>query len=80
MEELAGFGASIHTCSRNEKEIDERLEEWKGKGYNVTASVCDLSSKEQRMELIDTVSSIFDGKLNILVSHYLQKLVSKCIF
>ncbi|PWA35559.1 Glucose/ribitol dehydrogenase [Artemisia annua] len=68
VEELAGFGASIHTCSRNEKEINERLEEWKGKGYNVTASVCDLSSKEQRKELIDTVSSVFDGKLNILVS------------
>ncbi|GJT18393.1 tropinone reductase [Tanacetum coccineum] len=69
VEELAGFGASIHTCSRNEKEINERLEEWKGKGYNVTASVCDLSSKEQRKELIDTVSSVFDGKLNILINN-----------
>jgi len=69
VEELAGFGASIHTCSRNEKEINERLEEWKGKGYNVTASVCDLSSKEQRKELIDTVSSVFNGKLNILINN-----------
>ncbi|KAI3690932.1 hypothetical protein L2E82_49145 [Cichorium intybus] len=66
VEELAGFGATIHTCSRNQKEIDERLEEWKGKGYTVTASVCDLSCKEQREELMNTVSSIFDAKLNIL--------------
>nr|KAJ0211571.1 hypothetical protein LSAT_V11C400186760 [Lactuca sativa] len=25
VEELAGFGASIHMCSRNQKEINERL-------------------------------------------------------
>nr|KAJ0201923.1 hypothetical protein LSAT_V11C600341660 [Lactuca sativa] len=69
VEELAGFGASIHTCSRNAKEINERLEEWKGKGYVVTGSVCDLSSKEQREELMNTVSSIFDAKLNILINN-----------
>ncbi|KAI3510866.1 hypothetical protein L1887_18003 [Cichorium endivia] len=69
VEELAEFGATIHTCSRNQKEIDERLEEWKGKGYTVTASVCDLSSKEQREELMKAVSSIFYGKLNILINN-----------
>ncbi|KAL7597311.1 hypothetical protein Lser_V15G31369 [Lactuca serriola] len=69
VEELAGFGASIHTCSRNAKEINERLEEWKGKGYVVTGSVCDLASKEQREELMNTVSSIFDAKLNILINN-----------
>ncbi|KAI3690925.1 hypothetical protein L2E82_49141 [Cichorium intybus] len=69
VEELAGFGAAIHTCSRNQKEIDERLEEWKRKGYTVTASVCDLSCKEQREELMNTVSSIFDAKLNILINN-----------
>nr|XP_043639984.1 tropinone reductase homolog At5g06060-like [Erigeron canadensis] len=69
VEELAGFGATIHTCSRNQDEINERLEEWKGKGYQVTASVCDLSSKEQRIDLINTVSSIFSGKLNILINN-----------
>lgn len=68
VEELAGFGAVVHTCSRNQKEIDERLEEWKGKGYEVTASVCDLSSKQEREELINVVSSVFNGRLNILVS------------
>ncbi|KAL4579258.1 hypothetical protein LXL04_015396 [Taraxacum kok-saghyz] len=69
VEELAGFGATIHTCSRNQKEIDERLEEWKGKGYNVSGSVCDLLVKEQREDLMKIVSSIFDGKLNILINN-----------
>ncbi|KAJ9546424.1 hypothetical protein OSB04_018967 [Centaurea solstitialis] len=69
VEELAGFGAVVHTCSRNPTEIKERLEEWKAKGYQVTASVCDLTSKQQREELINTVSSIFNAKLNILINN-----------
>ncbi|KAI7736104.1 hypothetical protein M8C21_004233 [Ambrosia artemisiifolia] len=75
VEELAGFGAAVHTCSRNQKEIDERLEEWKGKGYEVTASVCDLSSKENREELIKVVSSVFNGKLNILINNAASTLL-----
>ncbi|XP_028104161.1 tropinone reductase homolog At2g29340-like [Camellia sinensis] len=68
VEELAGFGAVVHTCSRNQKEIDERLKEWAGKGYKVSGSACDLSSRAQQEELMKTVCSVFDGKLNILVS------------
>ncbi|KAI7736103.1 hypothetical protein M8C21_004232 [Ambrosia artemisiifolia] len=69
VEELAGFGAAVHTCSRNQQEIDQRLEEWKDKGYEVTASVCDISSKEEREELINKVSSVFGGRLNILINN-----------
>ncbi|CAK9146696.1 unnamed protein product [Ilex paraguariensis] len=69
VEELAGFGAAIHTCSRNQKELDERLQEWAAKGFKVTGSLCDLSSRTQREELIKTVSSVFDGKLNILINN-----------
>lgn len=68
VEELAGFGASVYTCSRNQDEINQRLEEWETKGFKVKGSVCDLSSRAQREELIKTVSLAFDGKLNILVS------------
>ncbi|XP_076886133.1 tropinone reductase homolog [Bidens hawaiensis] len=76
VEELAGFGAVVHTCSRNQKEIDERLEEWKGKGYEVTASVfCDLSSKQEREELINVVSSVFNGRLNILINNAASTLL-----
>ncbi|KAL6138769.1 hypothetical protein ACLB2K_064048 [Fragaria x ananassa] len=69
VEELAGLGATVHTCSRNQEQIDERVQEWKSKGFKVSGSVCDLTSKSQREELIKTVSSVFDGKLNILVNN-----------
>lgn len=67
VEELAEFGALIHICSRNQTEINEKIQEWEGRGYKVSGSVCDLISREQREELMKTVSSVFSGKLNILV-------------
>ncbi|CAI8612001.1 unnamed protein product [Vicia faba] len=67
VEELAEFGAAVHICSRKEDDINKCLEEWKRKGFNVTGSVCDILSHEQRKRLMETVSSIFHGKLNILV-------------
>lgn len=68
VEDLAKFGAKVHICSRNQKDIDERVQEWKNKGFEVTGSVCDLTVKADRLKLIESVSSVFDGKLNILVS------------
>lgn len=68
VEEFAGFGVTVHTCSRNQKELDQCLQEWKNKGLKVTGSMCDLSQRDQRDKLMETVSSIFHGKLNILVS------------
>lgn len=70
VEELAGLGATVYTCSRNEAELNDRLKEWEALGLRVTGSVCDLASREQRVELIQKVSSVFDGKLNILVSEF----------
>lgn len=68
VEELAGFGATIYTCSRNESELNERLREWEAKGFKVKGSACDLASKTQREQLIQRVSQEFNGKLNILVN------------
>ncbi|CAN6723958.1 unnamed protein product [Malus baccata var. baccata] len=69
IQELAGLGATVHTCSRNEAQIVERLQEWEDKRFKVTGSVCDLTFKAQRENFIKTVSSIFNGKLNILVNN-----------
>ncbi|KAK4767241.1 hypothetical protein SAY87_023907 [Trapa incisa] len=69
VEELAALGAAIHTCSRNQTELDERIRQWTAKGFQVSGSVCDLSSGTQREELMKTVSSVFHGKLNILVNN-----------
>jgi Tropinone reductase 1 len=68
VEELAGLGATVHTCSRKELELNECLSEWRKKGFQVTGSVCDASSPTEREKLITAVSSLFNGKLNILVS------------
>ncbi|XP_062095508.1 tropinone reductase homolog At5g06060-like isoform X2 [Humulus lupulus] len=69
VEELARFGAIVHTCCRKESELEQCLEEWKKKGFKVTGSVCDVLYRDQREKLMETVSSIFQGKLNILVNN-----------
>ncbi|KAK7834180.1 tropinone reductase homolog At5g06060 isoform X1 [Quercus suber] len=69
VEELASLGASVHTCSRDAAQLNVCLHEWKTKGFRVTGSVCDVASQAQREELISTISSLFNGKLNILVNN-----------
>ncbi|BFG34066.1 hypothetical protein CerSpe_203400 [Prunus speciosa] len=70
VEELAGLGAIIHTCARNEVDLNNCLSQWEKKGFQVTGSVCDVVSRTQREELIiNKVSSLFDGKLNILINN-----------
>ncbi|EOY33939.1 hypothetical protein QUC31_018684 [Theobroma cacao] len=69
VEELAGLGARIHTCSRTETELNKCLLEWQAKGFQVTGSACDVSSKAQGEKLINTASSVFNGKLDILINN-----------
>ncbi|KAM1167392.1 hypothetical protein TB2_028950 [Malus domestica] len=69
VEELAGLGAIVHTCARTEVDLNDCLSQWEKKGFQVTGSVCDVVSKTQREELINKVSSLFDGKLNILINN-----------
>ncbi|CAN0854392.1 Tropinone reductase homolog At2g29290 [Linum grandiflorum] len=69
VEELAKLGATVHTCSRTEEELNRRVIEWGEKGFKITGSVCDVSLRVDREKLVQTVSSLFDGKLNILVNN-----------
>ncbi|KAF5197586.1 Tropinone reductase [Thalictrum thalictroides] len=69
VEELAGLGASVHTCSRNEAELKQILSQWSALGLLVTGSVSDVSVRTERMKLMEFVSSHFNGKLNIFVSN-----------
>ncbi|KAF3614641.1 Tropinone reductase 2 [Capsicum annuum] len=69
VEELASLGASVYTCSRNQKELNECLTQWRSKGFKVEASACDLSSRSEREEFMKTVANHFNGKLNILVNN-----------
>lgn len=69
----------MHICSRNEEDINKCLEEWKSKGFHVTGSVCDLLFRDQREKLMETVASVFNGKLNILVRIYHSNYILKII-
>ncbi|KAF3339799.1 tropinone reductase [Carex littledalei] len=71
VEELAGLGAKVHTCSRDPQQLSDCMAKWNslGLGSLVTTSVCDLSVPQQRIDLITHVSSLFSGKLNILVNN-----------
>ncbi|XP_039135639.1 noroxomaritidine/norcraugsodine reductase-like [Dioscorea cayenensis subsp. rotundata] len=69
VEELAKFGASVYTCSRNEAELAECLKQWEDKKFKVTGSVCDVSSRTEREKLMENVSTVFQGKLHILINN-----------
>ncbi|KAJ8747125.1 hypothetical protein K2173_001682 [Erythroxylum novogranatense] len=68
-EELARFGVAVHICSRHQSDIEKCLQEWRSKGLKVTGSVCDVFHREQREKLMESVSTTFNGKLNILVNN-----------
>ncbi|XP_059305549.1 tropinone reductase homolog isoform X1 [Lycium ferocissimum] len=69
VQELAGFGAIVYTCSRNQVELDQCLEKWRGKGFKVEGCVCDLTLRPQREMLMEKVINYFEGKLNILINN-----------
>ncbi|CAO2825970.1 unnamed protein product [Amaranthus hypochondriacus] len=69
VEELARLGSRVHTCARNQEELDICLLDWKAKGFEVSGSICDATSRPQRDSLIKTVDSTFHGRLDILVNN-----------
>ncbi|CAN7137221.1 unnamed protein product [Brassica rapa subsp. narinosa] len=69
VEELASFGAKVHVCDISETLLNQSLSEWEKKGFKVSGSVCDVPSRPERETLIQKVSSLFDGKLNIIVNN-----------
>ncbi|CAL4990322.1 unnamed protein product [Urochloa decumbens] len=69
VEELAGFGARVHTCSSSVADLEECRHRWAEKGLNVTVSACDVAVRADRERLMDTVRDTFDGKLDILVNN-----------
>ncbi|XP_031117039.1 tropinone reductase homolog isoform X1 [Ipomoea triloba] len=77
VEELAGFGASIYTCTLNQDDLNKCLQEWKTKGYKVMGSVCDLSLRSETQQLMEKVSDYFNGKLHILVNNAATAITKK---
>ncbi|XP_020081567.1 tropinone reductase homolog At2g29170-like, partial [Ananas comosus] len=69
VEELAVLGATVHTCARNEVDLQNCLSKWEKMNLKVTGSACDVSSRCEREKLMERVQSIFKGKLSILVNN-----------
>ncbi|XP_047308283.1 tropinone reductase homolog At5g06060-like [Impatiens glandulifera] len=69
VEELTGLGASVHTCARDKDELNQCLRDWKDVDLPVTGSVCDVSIHSQRKDLMNFVTSSFNGKLDILINN-----------
>lgn len=81
VEELAGFGVRVHTCSRSAADLEVCCRRWSDKGLDVTVSACDLGVRADRERLMETVKDTFDGKLDILVNNAAQlfpKPVAQC--
>lgn len=68
VEELVAFGAIVHTCTIEETQLNKCLQRWESLNYPVTGSVCDVTSRAEREKLMEKVSSIFNGKLDILIN------------
>ncbi|XP_039142128.1 tropinone reductase homolog At2g29170-like isoform X2 [Dioscorea cayenensis subsp. rotundata] len=69
VEELASLGATVHTCDLNELELNQCLQQWQELQFPVTGSICDVSSRDDCKKLMERVSAMFHGKLNILVNN-----------
>ncbi|KAL9238742.1 hypothetical protein vseg_013125 [Gypsophila vaccaria] len=77
VEELARLGVRVYTCARSGDDIESCLQKWETKGFQVDGSICDVASQEQRENLMQIISSKFDGKLNILVNNSGTNILGK---
>lgn len=66
--ELLEHGAEVFIVSRNQNEIDVKINEWKLKGYTVSGLAADVSQNKDREKVIDAVSSHWNS-LDILVNN-----------
>lgn len=63
------LGALVYTCSRNQKDLETSLKEWKKLGYNVQGCVADVSQQADREALMKDVAAAFEGKLHVLINN-----------
>ncbi|KAE8689785.1 Tropinone reductase-like protein [Hibiscus syriacus] len=75
--ELATLGAVVHTCSRNHTELNEKLQEWQSKGLSDWFGLTFLAESKER-SLWRLSSSVFDGKLSILVNNAGTTIIKPC--
>ena len=67
-EALAEAGASLMLCARRERELGERVAEFRARGFTVEAATCDVSKEEDVTAVIEAAIKKF-GKIDILVNN-----------
>lgn len=67
-EEFLQLGAEIFILARNQDDIDDKLNEWRTKGFKAHGMVCDVQSPEERQKVIETLRNHW-GMIDILVNN-----------
>jgi gluconate 5-dehydrogenase len=67
-EGLAEAGANLMLCSRRPEWLDETVDEFRAKNYNVASKTCDVSKPEEVQAVVDETVSKF-GKIDILINN-----------
>ena len=67
-EALAEAGASLMLCARRERELGERVAEFRARGFTVEAKACDVSKEEDIKAVIEAAIKKF-GKVDILINN-----------
>lgn len=67
-EALAEAGANIMLCARRAEWLDETVNEFQKRGFNVAGMLCDVSKPEEVQAVVDGTVEKF-GRLDILVNN-----------
>jgi NAD(P)-dependent dehydrogenase (short-subunit alcohol dehydrogenase family) len=67
-EALAEAGANLMLCARRKEWLDESVQEFQAKNYNVAGKVCDVAKAEDVQAVVDETVNHF-GKVDILINN-----------
>src|SRR5215212_8319549 len=67
-EGLAEAGSNLMLCARRAEWLDETVEEFKARGFNVAGKVCDVSKPDEVHAVVDETVKAF-GAVDILVNN-----------
>jgi NAD(P)-dependent dehydrogenase (short-subunit alcohol dehydrogenase family) len=67
-EGLAEAGANLMLCARRAEWLDDTVEEFKARGFNVAGEACDVSKPDEVEAVMDETVKTF-GAVNILVNN-----------
>ena len=67
-EGLAEAGASLMLCARREEWLNETIEEFRAKNFNVAGKICDVSKPDEIQTVVDETLKTF-GVIDVLINN-----------